>query len=276
MNNMKNILAIILIMFVAVSCKKTTNDDISFLSTSTIPKDLTADVVVATSGIVTITPKATGAGFFNIYFGDNSAAPGVVQPGKNITHGYSEGNYTIKVVAKNLTGDSIVLSKPITVITSQMLVDFETTATTYPAIIFGGASFDKIANTQSSGINTSANVGRMIKGNPTATSEVWGGLTMNMSAQMVFSSQRKIKMKVFSNRVGAKLTFKLEAPSAGSTTETNVTTTVANAWEELTFVMDPSVIGRTFGGFSVFYELGIAGNGSANFTVLFDDIKLLP
>jgi len=40
--------------------------------------------------------------------------------------------------------------------------------------------------------------------------------------------------------------------------------------------MDPSVIGRTFGGFSVFYELGTAGNGSANFTVLFDDIKLLP
>ena len=116
----------------------------------------------------------------------------------------------------------------------------------------------------------------MIKGSPTATSEVWGGLTMNMSAQMVFSSQRKIKMKVFSNHVGAKLTFKLEAPSAGSTTETNVTTTVANAWEELVFVMDPSVIGRTFGGFSVFYELGIAGNGSANFTVLFDDIKLLP
>ena len=71
MNNMKNILAVILIMFVAVGCKKTTNDDISFLSTSTIPKDLTADVVVATSGIVTITPRATGAAFFNIYYGMN-------------------------------------------------------------------------------------------------------------------------------------------------------------------------------------------------------------
>jgi hypothetical protein len=83
-------------------------------------------------------------------------------------------------------------------------------------------------------------------------------------------------MKVYSNHAGAIFKFKLEGPSSGGTVETDVVTTVANAWEELTFQMDPSVIGRSFGGFSIFYEFGLQGDGSANFIGLFDDIKVYP
>jgi hypothetical protein len=51
---------------------------------------------------------------------------------------------------------------------------------------------------------------------------------------------------------------------------------VANAWEEITFKMDPSVNSRSFGGFSIFYEFGLQGNGSANFIGFFDDVKIFP
>lgn len=275
MITLKTITQILLVATAFASCTKVANDDISFVKTATAPTNLLADISVTKSGVATITPTATGVSQFTVYFGDNTAN-GTVLPGKNITHTYAEGTFNIKVVAKNLVGDSSVVSKSITVTTSELLVDFETPATTYTANGFGGGNFDKIANPYSTGINTSANVGRMTNGSATSPSLTYAGMTITVSTPFLFASKGIMKMKVYSNHVGATFKFKLEGPSSGGTTETDVATTVANGWEELTFVMDPSVIGRSFTGFSLFYEFGKVGNGSANFVALFDDIKIFP
>lgn len=257
-------------------CEKTTNDDIQFLATGQAPQDLQVTVSVNPAGVATITPSATGVSSFHVYFDANDTSYAVVLPGRNIVHTYLEGNYTVKVVALNVTGQESVLTKAISVTTSTLLVDFETPATTYVGNAFGGAAFAQIANPHASGINTSTNVGQITKGSPGSLSEIWAGITINTSSRFSFASLGIMKMKVYSNHAGAIFKFKLEAPSSGGTVETDVLTTVANGWEELTFQMDPSVIGRSFGGFSIFYEFGLQGDGSANFVGLFDDIKVYP
>jgi hypothetical protein len=275
MLNLKTITQTLMVALVFASCTKVANDDISFIKTATPPSNLAADVVVTKAGIATITPTATGVASFSVYFGDNTATATVL-PGKNATHTYAEGTFTIKVVAKNLVGDSAVVSKTITVTTSELLVDFDNAATTYGASGFGGAAFAKVSNPSATGINTSANVGKITKGSAGASSETWGGISINTSGRFTFASKGIMKMKVYSNHAGANILFKLEGPSTGATVETAVLTTVANGWEELTFVMDPSVVGRSFGGFSIFYEFGKAGNGSADYIGYFDDIKIFP
>lgn len=275
MITLKPLTQILLVATAFASCTKVANDDISFIKTATQPTNLVADIIVTKAGVATITPTATGVSLFTVYFGDNTSNTTVL-PGKNTTHTYAEGTFNIKVVAKNLVGDSSVISKSITVTTSELLVDFDNPATTYGATSFGGAAFAKVANPSPTGINTSANVGKITKGSAGANSETWGGITINTSARFTFASKGIMKMKVYSNHAGANILFKLEGPSTGSTVETAVLTTVANGWEELTFVMDPSVIGRSFGGCSIFFEFGLAGNGSANFIGYFDDIKIFP
>ena len=74
--------------------------------------------------------------------------------------------------------------------------------------------------------------------------------------------------------VGAKLLLKVEnTTNPGQNYEKEATTTVANAWEELTF--DYTAI--PFGFYArvvLIFDLGTAGDGSPNFTYYFDDIRL--
>ncbi len=277
MNTIQKICSYFLLLVVMASCKKQTNDNIDFVKTGKAVTDLAFTVALTPAGAATVTPTANGVSRFNVYFGQAPNAPVAVSPGKTGTYSYTvDGSYTIRVVAYNLSGDSLVLTRPVTVTTSQLLVDFDTPANTYPGGSFGGAAFARVANPSATGINTSANVGRIIKGTPGSPSETWAGVTINTSSPFGFSTRGIVRMKVYAPRVGAVYLFKLENPSTGTTVETQAVTTVANAWQELTFTMDPSVNGRTFGGMSVFFEFGLAGNGSANFTGYFDDIRIFP
>jgi hypothetical protein len=93
---------------------------------------------------------------------------------------------------------------------------------------------------------------------------------------MNFTDNKIFKMKVFSPRIGAKVLLKVENQATTSTNfEKEVVTTVANAWEELIF--DYSAIDATkeYNRIVLIFELGTNGNGSANFTFLFDDISLV-
>jgi hypothetical protein len=80
---------------------------------------------------------------------------------------------------------------------------------------------------------------------------------------------------VYSPRVGAKLLLKVENLTDGNISfDKEVATTKANQWEELTF--DYSAISTTnaYQKIVLIFDLGTAGDGSANFTFYFDDIKL--
>ena len=82
-------------------------------------------------------------------------------------------------------------------------------------------------------------------------------------------------MKVYSPRIGAKVLLKVENQTNGGLNfEKEVLTTTANAWEELTFDFSAINTANSYQKIVLIFDLGTPGDGSANFTWLFDDIKL--
>jgi len=150
-------------------------------------------------------------------------------------------------------------------------IDFQATGYAYNFINFGGANATVVNNPDASGINTSTKVGRMVKGAP----EVWAGAFLELVNPINFSTLRTFKVKVYSPRIGAKLLLKVEnAANGGISFEREVATTTANAWEELTFDFSAINAGNFYSKVVLIFDLGTAGDGSANFTYYFDDIRL--
>lgn len=149
----------------------------------------------------------------------------------------------------------------------QLPIDFESAALDYVWTDFAGGAASVIDNPQSSGINTSAKVGQMIK----SAGEVFGGSTLALGGAIDFGSNNGLKMKVFANRTGAPVLLKLEGP--GAPAEISASTTVANQWEELTFNF-AGFTGGVFTKITLIYDLGVVGDGGPDFTLLFDDIEL--
>lgn len=151
----------------------------------------------------------------------------------------------------------------------QLPVTFESTTLTYNWSDFGGGVATVIDNPVASGINTSAKVTQMVK----FAGEVFGGSKLNLGGPIDFGTSTAINMKVYANRVGANVLLKLEGPNGVSTGDIIVPTTVANAWEELTFDVSGAT-GNVYNAVTIIYELGTVGDGGADFTILLDDIKL--
>ncbi len=151
-------------------------------------------------------------------------------------------------------------------------IDFESGTISYTWTDFGGGVATVINNPQSSGINTSTKVGQMVKNAP----EVWAGSYLQMTNPIDFSVNKIWKMKVYSPRVGARVLFKVENISNGAVFfEREDTSTVANAWEELTFDFSAINTSNSYQKIVLIWDLGVVGNGSASFTFLFDDIQLI-
>ncbi len=154
--------------------------------------------------------------------------------------------------------------------TLSLPLDFESTTLNYAFVDFDGGNATIINNPQQSGINTSAKVGRMIKG----AGQPWGGSVLTLDAPINFSTQKTLRMKVYSPRVGAKVLLKVEnLTNGGISFEKEVTTTVANGWEDLTFDFSTINTANSYQKVVLIFELGTVGDGTANFTFLFDDIR---
>jgi hypothetical protein len=98
---------------------------------------------------------------------------------------------------------------------------------------------------------------------------------LTLSEPINFAISRTFKMKVFSPRAGARVLLKVENSSNPSQNfEREVATTVAGAWEELTFDYGAINTSNVYDRVVVIFELGTPGDGSANFTFLFDDLRL--
>lgn len=223
---------------------------------------------------VTVTAKAIYETFFRIYWGDvPNEVPVSFLEGDVVTHTYAAvGTYNIRVVALSGGAATTQLIKPVTIVDPVLLpITFESPTVNYDFVNFGGGVVTKINNPQSNGINTSARVGRMVKNAP----EVWGGSVITLGTPIDFTLNRVFRMKVFSPRVGAKVLLKVEnLTNGGISYEKETATTVANAWEDLIF--DYSAVNTTnsYQKVVLIFELGTVGDGSANFTFLFDDIRL--
>jgi len=148
---------------------------------------------------------------------------------------------------------------------------FESSTINYAFTNFDGGAVTIVNNPASGSINTTAKVAKMVKG----AGQSWGGSFITLDSRIDFSTNKTFKVKVYSPRVGAKLLLKVENLTDGNIAfDKEVLTTKANEWEELTF--DYSAISTTnsYQKIVLIFDLGTVGDGSANFTFYFDDIKL--
>lgn len=212
---------------------------------------------------------------FRVFFGDvPNEIPRSFLEGETVTHVYpAVGTYTMRVVAVSGGAATTEITRAITIVDPLLLpVTFESSTINYSFINFDGGVSTVINNPQANGINTSAKVMRMVKN----AGQVWGGSVLTLSGPMDFSANKIFRMKVFSPRVGAKVLLKVEnATNGGISYEKEVSTTVANQWEDLVF--DYTAINTTnqYHKLVFIFDLGTMGDGSPNFTFLVDDIRLV-
>jgi hypothetical protein len=150
-------------------------------------------------------------------------------------------------------------------------LDFESSTLTYAFSDFGGGQCTVIANPHAGSINTSAHVAQMVKN----VGQVYGGSSITLAHPIDFSTKKTITMKVFSPRVGANVLLKVENSTNGAISYQQAVNTVsANGWETLTFDFSKIDISQSYDKVTIIFDLGTMGDGSANFTYLFDDISL--
>jgi beta-glucanase (GH16 family) len=148
-------------------------------------------------------------------------------------------------------------------------IDFETGSYVFGDFNGGQASVE--ANSQSAGINVSANVGKMIK----FVGDGYAGSTLDLGGTLtVPANSSSITMKVWSPRAMPVL-FKLEG---GTPYEATANHSGGGVWEELTFDFSAFATGDHT-GITLFFDppaIGDAATDSGNWTFYFDDIDFSP
>jgi len=236
--------------------------------------DFTITIDPANNFKISVKASALYETFFKVYFGDvPNEVPVSFLEGDVVTHVYpAVGTYNVKVVALSGGAATAQLIKPVTIVDPILLpLTFESTTINYAFTNFDGGVVTVINNPQSNGINTSSKVAKMVKN----AGQTWGGSFITLTGNIDFSVNKVFRMKVFSPRVGAKVLLKVEnAANTALSYEKETLTTVANAWEDMVFNYTAVNTANTYQHIVIIFDNGIMGDGSANFTFLFDDIRL--
>ena len=108
MKNIKILYSFLLLLAVTIGCSipEGIDGDTSFLNSTSDPAAVSALATITqdNTGKVTLTPRGEGASKFEVYFGDGTAQPAIVNAGSSTVHIYKEGIYKVKVVAIGITG----------------------------------------------------------------------------------------------------------------------------------------------------------------------------
>lgn len=241
------------------------------------PENLEVNAAIDNSNPLKVNVSATAdyETVFKVYFGDVAdEVPQSFLEGETISHVYAQvGKYNVRVVALSGGVATTELTREIEIVNPVLLpLNFENTTLQYRIDNFDGGHLSIIDNPNKSGINTSARTGKMVKG---PGGQGWGGSVITLSEPIDFSANKVFMMKVFSPRVGAKVLLKVENISNGGINyEKEVTTTVANDWEDLAFDYRAINTANSYQKIVLIFELGTVGDGTSNFTFLFDDIRL--
>jgi len=168
---------------------------------------------------------------------------------------------------KTIFIDNIYFYKVATGTTTSMVQDFEATPPVFTT--FGNiADTEVVSNPDPSGINTTAKVAKLSK---TSGSEVWAGTFFETSSPLDLVSYSKISVKTWSPIAGAVVKLKLENQDASIVHEVDLTTTVANAWEELIYDFSEAPT-ADYARIVIFFDFGNAGTGADYY---YDQIQLV-
>lgn len=149
---------------------------------------------------------------------------------------------------------------------SNKVEDFEGDAPTFT--VFGNiAATEVVANPDPSGVNTTSKVAKLTK---TSGSETWAGTFFELSQPLDLASLPFIKVDTWSPKAGATVKLKLENQDASITHEVDLTTSVANQWEQLIFDFSDAPA-ADYVRMVIFFDFGNPGDDSAYY---FDEIEL--
>ena len=155
-----------------------------------------------------------------------------------------------------------------------VVTDFECETPTFsPFGNFNGSTYTiaVVDNPVPGGINTSS---RVVEVEQSAGVEGWAGFTFELAGKVDFSVNRTIKIKVYSPAAGQVVNFKLEdkASSGSIAKEVSAVTTVADQWEELSFIFSPTDDNKYDLGVLFFNFLGAKDSPTTHY---FDDIVVV-
>ena len=104
--------------------------------------------------------------------------------------------------------------------------------------IDGSFNLEYVENPDPSGINTSETV---VAYTQTPSVEPWAGFLFNLASKVDFNEMQTVKIKVYAPAEDEVVLLKFEDSTDNTINkEVQATTTVANEWEELSFVFSPS------------------------------------
>jgi hypothetical protein len=157
-------------------------------------------------------------------------------------------------------------------------LDFESANLTFAWGGFGNVDASVVTNPDKTGANVSDKV---VKIDKKSGAETWGGASLNLESTPDFSKGTKVKVNVWSSKAGVDILYKMEVSTSpkdgnGNPTvfiEVHATTTVANAWNVLTFDLTSAANFSTSNKYDrviLFPDFGKGGTGD---TYYFDDIK---
>lgn len=242
---------------------------VSFVAPANL--DVTVTPAVGDTFSIGVSATADFETYFEVWFGeDPSQIPVQFNQGDVVNHTYGAiGTYQVKVVAYSggvattEVIETVTISNPVT-----LPITFENTTLNYQFIDFGNAATSLVANPDISGINLSAKVGKSVK---TPGAEVWAGTTMVLDSPIDFSTLTKFRIKVWSPAVGVTIKLKIENQNdANINHEVDQVTTVANAWQYLTYDFGTVNTANSYSKVILFFNFGTNGSGD---TYYFDDIR---
>ncbi|MFD1613546.1 hypothetical protein [Gelatiniphilus marinus] len=161
---------------------------------------------------------------------------------------------------------------PTTTVPSVTPITFETP---FALDQFDGGGTSIVTNPDTNG-NNSASVLEMVKG----AGQPWAGSKITIPTPFNFSNSTTVTAKVWSPRAGLNLLMKFEDnvpwPGVTGTAEITATTTLANAWETLTFDFSGIDTNIDWYNMVLIMDNGTQGDGSANYTIYIDDVSTNP
>lgn len=262
-----NLIGILAFMFMLFSCTED-NDGENLYPQVVAEFGYALDHLNST---VTFNNASTGADRYLWDFGD-----GTTSEEANPEHQYAgDGTYTVTLTATNTVGHTDVTSYEI-VLDISNICDPETeqnvsaenlniTFASDPGFTSDGVAFDIVTNPNIGGINTSCNLGRVVR----STLHPYVNSQLVFDSKFDFSVQTGFTMKVYSPAAGSAIVFKLEDKNnAAVSTEVRRVSTAANTWEEFEFYFGPEHSGL-YDKIVIFFDLGLENEN----TFYFDDIQ---
>ena len=178
------------------------------------PSDLILDISIdeVNTNVITVTPSATNAMSYDIFFGDLvDEVPTIIMEGSSANHSYTEaGDFEVRVIARSGSITTIEVTETVTIVLPAVQlsfpIDFESDEIDYGLISFGNAELSIVDNPDMNG-NTSNKVVKFFKAEG---AEVWAGGFVEMPNPIDFSSETNITMDVWSPKSGATIMIKIE------------------------------------------------------------------